>query len=73
MPGKGKNQGSPGRKVIQRGWRQREERRKRFHPGTVALQEIRMFQKTNSFLIRKLPFVRWFREIAQAQRGDLCF
>jgi histone H3/H4 len=30
-----------------------------FWPGTVALREIRRYQKSNnSFLIRKLPFLR---------------
>ena len=38
-----------------------------------ALWEIRRFQKSTGFLIRKLPFVRWVRETAQTQRGDLCF
>ena len=42
-------------------------------PGRVALQEIRKFQKSTLFLIRKLPFVRWVREIAQQIWGDLRF
>ena len=44
-----------------------------FHPGTVALWEIRKYQKSMGFLIRKCPFARWVREITQAQRGDLNF
>ncbi|XP_033750463.1 histone H3.3-like [Pecten maximus] len=36
----------------------------RFRPGTVALREIRMYQKTTELLIRKLPFQRLVREIA---------
>jgi len=28
----------------------------RFRPGTVALREIRRFQKSTELLIRKLPF-----------------
>ena len=43
---------------------------RRFHPGTVALLEIRKYQKSMDFLIRKLPFTRWVREITQAQRGN---
>ena len=35
--------------------------------------EIRKSQKSTGFLIRKLPFVRWVRQIAQAQWGDFCF
>ncbi len=37
----------------------------RYHPGTVALREIRRFQKTTELLIRKAPFQRVVREIAQ--------
>ncbi len=45
----------------------------RFRPGTVALREIRKFQKTTDLLIRKLPFQRLVREIAQEYKGDLRF
>ena len=31
---------------------------KRFRPGTVALREIRKYQKSTELLIRKLPFSR---------------
>ena len=31
----------------------------RYRPGTVALREIRRFQKSTELLIRKLPFSRW--------------
>ena len=37
----------------------------RYRPGTVALREIRKFQKSTDLLIRKLPFQRLVREIAQ--------
>jgi histone H3 len=37
----------------------------RFRPGTVALREIRRYQKTTEALIRKLPFQRLAREISQ--------
>ncbi|GAA5907158.1 histone H3 family protein [Sporobolomyces salmoneus] len=36
----------------------------RFRPGTVALREIRKYQKSTEMLIRKLPFTRLVREIA---------
>ena len=36
----------------------------RYHPGTVALREIRKFQKNTELLIRKTPFQRLVREIA---------
>jgi histone H3 len=35
----------------------------RYRPGTVALREIRRYQKTTDLLIRKLPFQRLVREI----------
>ena len=37
----------------------------RYRPGTVALREIRKYQKTTELLIRKLPFQRLCREIAE--------
>jgi histone H3 len=45
----------------------------RFRPGTVALREIRKFQKSTELLIRKLPFQRMVREIAQDFKTDLRF
>jgi histone H3 len=38
---------------------------KRFRPGTVALRDIRKYQKSSGLLLRKLPFQRLVREIAQ--------
>jgi histone H3 len=46
---------------------------RRFRPGTVALREIRRFQKSTEFLIRKLPFQRLVREVAQEFKTDLRF
>lgn len=45
----------------------------RYRPGTVALREIRKFQKSTELLIRKLPFQRLVREIAQDYCHDLRF
>mmetsp|Transcript_11562 Transcript_11562/g.13135 ORF Transcript_11562/g.13135 Transcript_11562/m.13135 type:complete len:141 (-) Transcript_11562:33-455(-) len=45
----------------------------KFRPGTVALREIRKFQKSTDLLIRKLPFQRLVREIAQDYKADLRF
>jgi len=45
----------------------------RYRPGTVALREIRRYQKSTELLIRKLPFQRLVREIAQEFRTDLRF
>jgi histone H3 len=45
----------------------------RYRPGTVALREIRKYQKSTELLIRKLPFQRLVREIAQDYKTDLRF
>ena len=45
----------------------------RYRPGTVALREIRRYQKSTELLIRKLPFQRLVREIAQDIKTDLRF
>jgi len=45
----------------------------RYRPGTVALREIRKYQKSTDLLLRKLPFQRLVREIAQDFKNDLRF
>merc|ERR1712086_221079 len=45
----------------------------RYRPGTVALREIRKFQKTTDLLIRKLPFQRLVKEIAHEVKSDVRF
>ena len=45
----------------------------RYRPGTVALREIRRYQKGTELLIRKAPFQRLVREIAQDFADDLRF
>ena len=45
----------------------------RYRPGTVALREIRRYQKSTELLIRKLLFARLVREIAQDFKTDLRF
>ena len=35
----------------------------RFRPGTIALRQIRKYQKSTELLIRKLPFQRLVREV----------
>ena len=52
---------------------QKPERRHQFRPGTVALREIRRYQRSTELLIRKLPFRRLVREIAQDFKTDLRF
>ena len=45
----------------------------RYRPGTVALREICRYQKSTELLIRRLPFQRLVREIAQDYRSRLNF
>ena len=45
----------------------------RFRPGTVALREIRKYQKSTDLLLRKLPFQRLVREIAHEFKAELRF
>ena len=47
--------------------------KKRFRPGTVALREIRRYQRSTDLLLRKLPFQRLVREITQEFHVDLKF
>ena len=44
--------------------------RRRYRPGTVALREIRRYQKSTELLIRKAPFARLVREIVQDEYGQ---
>jgi histone H3 len=46
---------------------------RRFRPGTVALREIKKYQKSTELLIRKLPFQRLVREVYSVYRSDLRF
>jgi len=46
------------------------KRPRRYRPGTVALREIRKWQKSTDLLIRKLPFQRLVREITYDFKKD---
>jgi histone H3 len=52
---------------------QQQQKKRRYRPGTVALREIRKYQKSTDLLLRKRPFQRLVREIAQDFRSDLRF
>ena len=41
-------------------------KRKRYRPGTVALRQIRKYQKTTNLLIQKLPFQMLVREVVHS-------
>lgn len=43
---------------------------RRYRPGTVALREIRRYQKSTDLLLRKLPFQRLVREIVRLFKQD---
>ena len=43
----------------------------RYFPGTVALREIRRYQKSSDLLLKKLPFQRLVCQIAQQYQDDL--
>ena len=43
----------------------------RYKPGTVALREIRKYQKSTELLIKKIPFQRLVREIGTDFKSDL--
>ncbi len=62
VPSRGRKAGQAGGKTsLSSGGIKRPHR---FRPGTVALREIRRYQKSTEHLIRKLPFQRLVREIA---------
>ena len=45
----------------------------RWRPGTVALREIRKYQRSTDLLMRKLPFQRLVRDVAEGLKADLRF
>ena len=61
------------RKIHEARMQGRQVKPHRYRAGTAALQDIRHFQKTSALLIRKLPFQRLVREIAQDFKTDLRF
>eukprot|EP00986_Skeletonema_menzelii_P013365 scaffold7692_cov121-Skeletonema_menzelii.AAC.3 len=46
---------------------------RRYRPGTVALREIRRYQKSTDLIIKKATFQRVVREISQRFGSDLRF
>ena len=45
----------------------------RYRPNTVALREIRQYQKATELVIRKLPFLRLVWEVGQDLKTDIRF
>ena len=52
---------------------QKKRKPQRYRPGTVALREIRRYQKSSELLIRQMLFQRLVREIAQTHNPYLRF
>jgi len=65
MPPKAKAKGGPATGGV--------KKPHRYRPGTVAMREIRRYQKTSNLLIPKLPFQRVVRDVAMNYQGDLRF
>ena len=51
--------------VVKSGEQVVTRKKHKFRPGTVALREIRKFQKSTDLLFPKAPFRRFVREICQ--------
>ena len=49
------------------------KKKHRFRPGTVALREIRKYQRNGDLIIRKLPFQRLVKGIAQEKHKGIRF
>ncbi|KAL7676580.1 hypothetical protein ACOME3_002830 [Neoechinorhynchus agilis] len=60
------------RKVVRRKKRSKRQvtKTRRYRPGTVALRDIRKYQRSTNMLIRRLPFQRLVREIASGLYAD---
>lgn len=70
---KAPRKGIPSKKPLKKPEEAAKKLNRRFKPGTVALREIRRYQKSGDLLMRKLPFQRLVREIAQDYKNDLRF
>ena len=47
--------------------------KRRFRPGTVAIREIKKYQKATNFMLAKAPFQRFIRSICDGIDGSLKF
>lgn len=47
------------------------KKKRRFRPGTVALREIKRFQKHTNSLVQKMPMKRLIRDISEEQVNDM--
>ena len=51
----------------------KERKKRRFRPGTVALRQIKKYQRSTDLLLPKAPFRRLVREIAADFKTDIRF
>ena len=66
-------------KYMTKQWRHRRDeykrsmgfpiKKRRYRPGTLALREIRKYQKSTNLLIKKAPFIRLVKEILHGKLG----
>ena len=64
-----------GANATPQGYYKASETQKKFKwkPGVRALREIHFYQKSTGLLLRRLPFLRLIREVAQDFKTDLRF
>jgi histone H3 len=70
-PDHGHGKGKGVKHLVKSGRVEKVRKPHRFRPGTVALREIRKYQKTTDILIRKKPFNRLVREISTSMVDDM--
>ena len=59
--------------VKNQGGVKKQARKHRWHPGTVALREVKKLQKTTDSILAKAPFIRLVREIAADFKDEVRF
>ena len=64
---------APANKGIKKNSQDQEKRKNRFRPGTVALREIKKYQKSHDMLLPRAPFQRLVRHIAGGIDNSLRF
>jgi histone H3 len=50
-----------------------QKKTRKFHPGTVAIREIRKQQKSDELALRKAPFERLVRTVTKDFAGEMRF
>ncbi|XP_059096898.1 uncharacterized protein LOC131891373 [Tigriopus californicus] len=70
-PTKSPRQNIPRPRLSGGGYPQGTPKKRRYRPGTVALREIRHYQKSSNLLIPRLPFSRLVKEIAMGVSASM--